>query len=254
MPPHLFAHWGRFLDRMTAAKHLALALDFDGTLVPIRRRPTQARLSDGTRRVLERLGRRPGLRVFLVSGRRLADLRRRARVSGASYLGLHGWEQDGESRRTADLRRTFRSLKRVLDTRLAGFRGIEIENKGCALAVHYRQASPATASRMQAVLGGALDSFDERVRVLGGKYAWEVLPRENRGKGFAVRSLVKRMPAGTLAVYLGDDTSDEAAFEALRGALTVRVGVRADPTHAQYRLRGPGEVRQFLERLDKETR
>ena len=252
VPPHLFARWGDFRDRMAAAKHLALVLDFDGTLVPIRRRPTQARLAGGTRRVLERLARRPRLNVFLVSGRRLADLRRRAGVSGARFGGLHGWEKEGGRGGLPELRRTFRALKRLLDRRLAGLRGIEIEDKGCALSVHYRGASRGTASRMQAILGETLDSFDGRVRVLEGKKVWEVLPRENRGKGSAVRSLVKRMPPGTLTMYLGDDTSDEAAFAALRRAVTVFVGGGSVPTRAQYRLRGPAEVRRFLERLDGE--
>jgi len=252
VPPHLFARWGDFRDRMAAAKHLALVLDFDGTLVPIRRRPTQARLAGGTRRVLERLARRPRLTVFLVSGRMLADLRCRAGVSGAGFGGLHGWEKEGGNRKPAELRRAFRALKRLLDTRLAGLRGIEIEDKGWALTVHYRGASRDTASRMQAILGETLDSFHEPVRVLEGKKVWEVLPRENRGKGSAVRSLVRRMPPGTLTVYLGDDTSDEAAFAALRSAVTVCVGAGSEPTRAHYRLRGPAEVRRFLERLDGE--
>jgi len=49
-------------------------------------------------------------------------------------------------------------------------------------------------------------------------------------------------------VYLGDDTTDEDAFEALqvmaRDAVTVRIG--DEETQADYRLAGPGEVVEYL--------
>ena len=203
VPPHLFARWGDFRDRMAAAKHLALVLDFDGTLVPIRRRPTQARLAGGTRRVLERLARRPRLNVFLVSGRRLADLRRRAGVSGARFGGLHGWEKEGGRGGLPELRRTFRALKRLLDRRLAGLRGIEIEDKGCALSVHYRGASRGTASRMQAILG-------DRPIVVGRELT-KLFEEIVRGTISSVRAtLASRPPRGEYTLVVAGSGEEDA--------------------------------------------
>ena len=97
------------------------------------------------------------------------------------------------------------------------------------------------------------ERFRPDLRVLPGKKVWEVLPAEVLGKGAAVLALVAQLPQPALAVYVGDDASDESAFRALPEGLTVRVG-RERFTQARFRLRNPEEVREFLERLDAELR
>lgn len=251
-PLHLLARWGVVQRRLRKARNLALLLDFDGTLAPLRMRPSLACLDAKTRRLLGRLARQPHTSVCLVSGRRLADLRRRARVPGASYLGLHGWEgnqaADGLPRRAY---RMIRNLKRRLAPCFRTMRGVELEDKGFALGIHYRRAAPETQVRARAALRQAL-AADGGLRVIHGIRVWEVLPSENRGKGAAIRQLARRWPARTLAFYLGDDAGDEPAFRALPRAVTVRVG-RRRRTAARYWLRGPEEVHAFLARLEAEA-
>src|SRR5215831_17125052 len=77
---HLFDGWAQVSERVRSAEHLALFLDFDGTLAPFRTRPEQVRLSDGARRALQRLLRHPQLTVFVLSGRRRADVEDRVGV------------------------------------------------------------------------------------------------------------------------------------------------------------------------------
>ncbi len=89
---HLFHCWPQVVQRFEAKPTIALFLDFDGTLVPIQARPEDVWLDDDTRRTLLRLVRSPRFRVWIVSGRRRADVRARVRVPGIRYLGLHGWE------------------------------------------------------------------------------------------------------------------------------------------------------------------
>ena len=52
-----------------------------------------------------------------------------------------------------------------------------------------------------------------------------------------------------IAIYVGDDATDEPAFAVLNRGITVRVGP-ARHTKARYRLSNPREVRRFIERLD----
>ena len=80
---------------------------------------------------------------------------------------------------------------------------------------------------------------------------WEVLPNEIRGKGGAVRDLLAEFPAGTPAIYIGDDGTDESAFCALGDQITIRVGT-AQKSHAKYYVRDPAEVTRFLLRLEAE--
>jgi len=95
----------------------------------------------------------------------------------------------------------------------------------------------------------ARDLFRPGLHLLKGKNIWELLPRAIVGKGRATQGLLEGLPAGTLPIFIGDDTSDEAAFAVLRHGLAVHVGARTK-TKASFCLRDPGEVREFLERLE----
>ncbi|HEV2021253.1 MAG TPA: trehalose-phosphatase [Terriglobales bacterium] len=250
-PQSLFDHWATVRRRLRAARHLAVFLDFDGSLVPLRARPEEVWLDDSGQRLLQRLARHPRVTLVLISGRRRADLRRRVNVPGARYLGLHGWEHgDGASARPGT-RRLMRLARRMLAERLRGLPGIWIEDKGPVFVVHYRGASVSTARRARPIVRETLEWLQPDLRVLAGRKVWEVLPRELGGKGVAVCRLLEELPRPTLSIFIGDDVSDERAFAALRGELTVRVG-RPRRTRAHFRLRNPIEVRSFLEKLEME--
>ena len=250
-PQSLFDHWATVRRRLRAARHLAVFLDFDGSLVPLRARPDQVWLDASGRRLLRRLARHPRVTLVLISGRRLADLRRRVNVPAARYLGLHGWEhRDGHSAQPGT-RRLMGVARRMLAERLRGLPGIWIEDKGPVFVAHYRGASLSTTRRARQIVRETLEWLEPDLRVLAGRKVWEVMPQELGGKGVAVIRLLKELPQPTLSIFIGDDVSDERAFAALRGELTVRVG-RPRRTRAHFRLRNPIEVRSFLEKLELE--
>ncbi len=250
-PQHLFDCWSQVARHVRLAEHLVLWLDFDGTLVRLRRRPDEVWLDDSTRRVLRRLACHPRVTLCVISGRRRADVRRRVRVRGARYLGLHGWEQKGGVRKPRLSQRPLQAARRLIEPRLRGLRSIWVENKKLSFVVHYRGASPGAVRRAEAVLGEELERFGSQLGQLAGKKIWEVLPREIEGKGSAVRSLLAHFPRAVLPIYVGDDTTDESAFAVLRRGLTVRVGAPRS-TGARFFLRNSEEVMSFLEKLEAE--
>ena len=246
---HLFDRWGEVAARLKAAEHLVLFLDFDGTLTPLRHRPGDVWLDADARKAVERLARHPRVDVCLISGRRLADLRRRARISGVSYVGLHGWEREGKPHRAVP--EFLVNLKRSLPKRLRELTGMRIEDKGFSVGVHYRGAPAAAVRRARVLVQECLRPHRGQFRLLKGKKIWEILPAEVAGKGAAAREILAELDRAALPIYLGDDTTDEAAFEALPRAITVRVGPTRR-TRARYRLRDPREVWDFLARLKEE--
>ena len=126
--------------RLRATNRWLLLLDFDGTLVPVNDDPDAVSLDPLVRRVLRRLARHRGSSVYIMSGRRLADLRRRVKIPGVRLLGLHGWERRGATLPPAQ-KRLLRQAKLWLAQRLPALPGIAVEDKGYALAVHYRGAT-----------------------------------------------------------------------------------------------------------------
>ena len=249
---HLFDSWRRVAGRIRSAEHLVLFLDFDGTLAPLRRRPEDVPPLDfSTRRLLGRLARHPRVDVYVISGRRRAELRRLIRVPKVHLLGLHGWEGCADVPCTSRESKLVRTAKQLLADRLPGTPGVWLEDKGLGLAVHYREARPEEVRAVRPVVLGVLEQFKPRLNLLAGKKVWELLPCQIDGKGPAVRRILGHAPRSTLPIFAGDDTTDEPAFAALPRGITLRVG-SFRRTHARFRVRDTGEVLIFLRRLEAE--
>jgi trehalose 6-phosphate phosphatase len=226
-----------------------VALDFDGTLTEIVDDPDDPGLDPRRRSVLERIP-APGRWLAIVSGRGLADVRERVGVEDAIYVGNHGLEIAGAgiSERLA-VPGTERRLSALLDS-LGADGWASVENKTLTATLHVR---PRSDPARHAALG---DSIRHAVEAAGfelraGKDAWEIRPAGAATKGDAVRRVVSALPGASLTrtLYIGDDATDEDAFEALATGITARVGPPGIDTAARYRLPGPDAVYRFLEAL-----
>lgn len=250
-PKYLFDDWPEVARTVRSAARVALFLDFDGTLAAFRRGPEQVRMSERTRRALERLASDPRMSVYVLSGRRRADVEKRVAARGVRCFGLHGWEGSGPVVPHVRVARLLREARRQVQRMLKDVRGVWIEEKGPIFAIHIRGAPQDSARRAGNIVREVMRSFRPDLRIMPGNHVWEIIPREMRGKGAAVQTLLGRRSAAPPAVYVGDDTTDESAFSVLRSGITVVVGLRR-PTKARFTLRGPREVRLFLERLGRE--
>jgi trehalose-phosphatase len=248
---NVFQYWQQVASRLRSGRTIALFLDFDGTLARLKPRPDQVSLDGSVRQELTALARNPRFRVWVISGRRQADVRARIRIPGIHYLGLHGWEGRGRVLAQHTLR-CLRAISARLEACLARIPGLWIEDKEYAVAVHYRDAAAPDVLRARKILGGIVAPSSESFRIQHGKKVWEVLPRELADKGAAVKRQLSLLPGRSIAVYLGDDQVDEPAFAALRDGITVRVG-RPGRSRALYRLGGVAEVRRFLHKLNTES-
>jgi trehalose-phosphatase len=220
---HLFENWSRVGDRLRQAPIIALFLDFDGTLVHLRPRPEHVSLEGSVRQALAALVRSPRFRIWVISGRRQADVRARVRVPGIRYLGLHGWEGRADVALAAETGARLYSLSSCLELRLARIPAVWIENKQYALTVHYRGVAEADEGRARSIVNEIVAPYAGQFRISSGKKVWEILPRELADKGVAVKHQLAYMP-GAAAVYVGDDQVDEPAFAALPGGITIHVG------------------------------
>ncbi len=235
---------------MNSAQECALFLDLDGTLVPLRPRPADVQLSRQTKKILALLQRHKNLHLSFVSGRQLKVLRNIIGMDQVHYVGLHGAErEDASVRMSRECVRALSRAKLCAQEQLCGFPGIWMEDKGLSFALHYWKARPATIRAADLTLREILAPEFGVLHVLNGNRVWEVMPKEIPGKGVAVRALLDTLPENTLAVYVGDDVTDETAFAALNDQITVKVG-RTRGTLAHFYLRNPAEVYRFLYRLD----
>ena len=199
----------------------ALLCDIDGTISPIAPRPVDAHVPDAFRDLLAALVGRIGLVAF-VTGRALEDGRHMIPLEGAAYIGTHGletmaadgslWVEPQAEGYVAAIHEVAEAAARDLDCEALG---VVIEDKRTVLAVHYRLAEDAAATRHQ-ILARVIEPARERgLAIATGHYAFEVRPPLSFSKGTAVRRL---LAAGDYfaAMGCGDDLTDITAFAAIR--------------------------------------
>lgn len=199
-----------------------LALDYDGTLAPIRADRDAAVLSDATRMLLAQAAAR--YHTVVISGRGLADLRRLiGDIKGLELIGNHGAEGSGAD--TREYRKEVTAWRQQLERRLAPLHGITIEDKRASISIHYRDARPWTVAR--SVILDAVAGLDG-ARVVGGKAVINLVPAAAPHKGQAVIAACNRW-CRTHAIYVGDDETDEDVFrlDDPQHILTIRVGYRS---------------------------
>jgi trehalose-phosphatase len=251
-PAYAFRAWSEISERLKAAEPRVLLLDFDGTLVRLRRNPLDAKLSERAKKILQRLACTPKVTVAIVSGRSARVVQKLVGVEEVDYFGLHGSEQPGaEPKVSGEELRALHSAKKTVRKRLREFAGVGMEDKGLGFTVHYRGAGDAAVRGANQALLATVAPLRHALDIHNGKKVWEVLPRQIAGKGSAVRKMMEQFPDTARVMYIGDDEPDEKAFATLHEHITIRVG-RFEQTHAHFYLRNPSEVLRFLNRLSKE--
>jgi trehalose 6-phosphate phosphatase len=219
----------------------AMFLDYDGCLAPIVDRPGDAVALPAAIEALRGLVGRLG-RLGIVSGRPIDFLVRNLDVPGLVFAGLYGMERlEGGERwvdpRVVPYRDAVAAAADDADARLAG---VIVERKsGVSVTLHWR-TTPDRADEVLAVAGDL--AREHGLAELPTRYAIELRPPVAIDKGTAIDALIQGYSVGA---FVGDDTGDVAAFNALgravadgRLARVVRIGVESSEMPAAL----PGAV------------
>jgi trehalose 6-phosphate phosphatase len=233
----------------TSLDGAALFLDFDGTLVELADTPDSIHVAPHLPLLLKRLAARLDGRLALISGRAIRDLERHLACDGIALSGSHGLEL-----RTSDGSHVPLAQPRGLDEAREQARafaaarpGLLLEDKPFSVALHYRRA-PEREAEVQAFMERLAGTTGLQVQL--GKMVAELRP-PGADKGDALRALMLEPPfAGARPLFVGDDVTDEDAFQAATalGGGGVLVGP-SRPTAARWRLGGVPQVAAWLEEL-----
>ncbi len=223
-----------------------LAFDVDGVLAPLVEHADDSRLQPGVGDALERLSQRQP--VTIISGRSLDDLERLfGFASTIEVIGSHGLERrsSGPIALDDDEQYTFDQLELLGQKAVeAAGEGAWLEYKPASVAVHVRTADPVLA-RPAVDAVARLASMIDGAEVKHGHMVVELLARSTT-KGEALAAL---RADGQAVVFLGDDVTDESAFELMTGERDVSVRVGPGDTAARYRIGSPNDVATLLQRL-----
>ncbi len=254
--PDALAAFGQ-LAGVVGARRPAIFFDFDGTLSDIVDQPGAAALVPGAAKALLSLA--ALYPVAVLSGRGLEDIQARVGLPGLWYAGSHGFEMVGPDGRyhrnetAAEAIPVLADAAAELTERLASIRGVTVEHKRYAVAVHYRNAAPEAATAVTAAVhdvGGR-----NRLKVTSGRKVVELRPNLDWDKGRTLQWIVDQVSGEEplLPIFVGDDLTDEDGFDSvLHDGIGIVVrhledGDRA--TAARFSLDDPAHVREFIERL-----
>ncbi len=251
-----------FFKKLVQARECALLLDYDGTLAPFRVKRDRAFPYPGVQEVLRQIAAIGNTRLVIVSGRPANGVTSLLEFGHhrPELWGCHGWERllpDGTYHRVRPDRQALKGLalaySRLLALTCGRLRGMlaidrHVEQKPVGLALHWRGCTPWMIVELHRSVikewaglaretGLKLCEFEEgmELRVPG------------RTKADAVETIIKEIGEEAAVAYLGDDHTDEDAFQALKGkGLTVLVRSEARPTAADVWIKPPEELIEFL--------
>lgn len=248
------------LDKITALlknnRATILMLDFDGTLTPIVKPPQKALLSSRAKDILQKLSKKQGVFLAIISGRELKVLKERVQIPDIIYGGIHGLEGEIYSKKHSfPIQKQYFSIlaeiKKELIKLASNFEGVLIQDKKLTLSLHYRAVNTTQISSLKMLFKQIIDKKKaaKLIAVIWGKKIWEIRPNTDCDKGYFAKLVIKEISHLTgsqpLAFYIGDDKTDEDAFKALADGVTIRVG-KHNRSKAKYYLQDTNDVLKFL--------
>ena len=195
----------------------------------------------------------------IVSGRMREDVENLVGIDGLFYVGSHGFDilGGGVSMIQAQAQQTIPVVTDVIEwlkKEVGSIEGVIIEEKKFSTAVHYRLVADENLEKIEKAVLHVIENHKE-LHLMRGKMVYEILPNIDWNKGKAVRWIMKALNISwdnSMIVYVGDDTTDEFAFRAVRGlGIGILVSDKSGPSAAQYQLSTPDEVLKLFEKLLK---
>jgi trehalose 6-phosphate phosphatase len=227
-----------------------LFLDIDGTLLDIAPTPDAVDVDLALLDLLRRLERACDGAIALITGRPIAAVDALFAPLRLPVAGVHGFERrnaQGHYFRPAYVGAGLSYLRAEVTALAQSLHGVLLEDKGCAFAVHYRQApnlEETVRLRLARLVSVALPAFE----LLDGDHVVEIKPVEH-DKSTAIEAFMQEEPfIGRTPVFIGDDTTDLDGFAAMNrfNGLAIAVGSRIP---GERRLAAPRDVRAWLESL-----
>lgn len=260
--PSLFSEFSR-IEKILNRRTPVLFFDYDGTLTPIVKHPEDAVISKEMKSILQKCAGK--FRVAAVSGRDMDDLKDKIRLDNLIYAGSHGFRISGpdglyrEHEKTDEIIPRLNEIEKKLNKEFPLIdKGVQIDRKRYAIGVHYRNADekniPAITERVNQVI-----EQNPGFKKGEGKKILEIKPDVDWHKGKAVLWIMEQLEVNDkekfVPLYIGDDVTDEDAFEAIKeDGIGILVGYHGHPTNAEYKLKNVYQVRIFLEKLYEFTK
>ena len=249
------------LDNINIFERIFLFLDYDGTLVEIKKNPEDAIISNQHKNLLSRLSDKPEIIVTIVTGRTLGDLLKFFKdidINKINWVGIHGAEIKLKYESTFLIQiaeknlSVIREIKNKVNKVIKDVPCFKIEDKKITFAIHFRNCLKKDLIYLKKILN-ILEEYKKKhpINYLKMKKVIEVKHRDisKENAMIKVKKKCKNLKP-SITICIGDDLTDESLFEKNVGGVNIKVGKNYPlQTKAEYFLKGTEEVYEFLEEL-----
>eukprot|EP00249_Psilotum_nudum_P009849 c22189_g1_i2 orf=1054-2178(+) len=244
--------------KMAIGKQVIVFLDYDGTLSPIVEDPDCAFMSDEMRDTVKKVA--ACFPTAIITGRNRDKVFEFVRLAELYYAGSHGMDIMGPAEScngiTADGGKVIDSkVCAMLKERARHYSGARVDHNKFCVTLHFRCVKEKDWLPLAEEVQTILECFPE-LSLTQGRKVLELRPSIEWHKGKALEFLLKSLgldnSADVLPVYIGDDRTDEDAFNVLRErgiGCSILVSKVAKETCAAFSLQDPTEVMEFLQHL-----
>ncbi|MCA9407794.1 MAG: trehalose-phosphatase [Candidatus Omnitrophica bacterium] len=244
------------IKKRLSLKEIFVFLDYDGTLTPIVATPDLAILSKEMHDKIKILSQKRN--VAIVSGRATDDVKDKVKIDGIFYAGSHGFEivtPHGDvkiNQQAKNIKNDIDSVYKELLEKLKEVSGSLVEHVKYTISVHYRLVEEKDFSKVEIAVNDIIKRYPN-LRKTKGKKVFEIRPDIDWDKGKAVEWILGALKFDAkkqIAIYIGDDTTDEDAFKVLKDkGFGILVSENARETKAEYRINDTEEVKKALDFL-----
>lgn len=262
MSDFIFDHSFQINKNILKSRSIFLFLDYDGTLVSFKDRPTDVTTPRKVKNIINKLIKNPKMMVIIVTGRSLIDIKKLMNMNGLSFIALHGlqiettsgfqffWEQADQARLL---------IKRIKEHMILGLekeKGAFIEDKELTVVLHYRLLPTNRIQNILHKFKEVVNCYDTNkiLEIIHGNKVIEARPKGwNKGKAIEMFLTQHAEKQDVLPIYIGDDVTDEDAFEFLgkKGISIYVSNLSKRKTAAQYWVKNPDDVFFFLQSLSQ---
>lgn len=241
-----------FFTRLATVKQRLLLLDYDGTLAPFNVKREQAFPYPGVSQLLNDICDSKTTRLIIISGRSIQDLIPLLHLNSIPEIwGTHGWEKlsadgkyhiasiDDYTKQALDEAKDFLASSKLLDY---------CEYKPVSIALHWRGLTPELADSIRLIIIDNWNKLTEKTKLEIHSFDGGIELRvPGKNKGTAVKYIISGISEESAIAYLGDDLTDEDAFQAIKSrGLSILVRKELRPTSADLWLKPPEELIEFL--------
>ena len=237
------------IARYNDANHRILFVDYDGTLAPFVKNPSDAKPTEKVYKILDQLNSDANTKLILITGRDKKTFNEWFGHKDYTLITEHGaWlkekDKDWEQMESAN-NKWFESIAPVLESFTDRTPGSLIEEKNYSLAWHFRNVDPDLGKNRANELKSTIQHLiaNNDLEILEGDKVIEIkVSGINKGKS-AAKMLINKDYDFIFAI--GDDWTDEYMFKELPDdSETVKVGLKK--TVAKYFIEDTDQVHQLL--------